>query len=218
MSQSQSDSQPQRNEAVRVFASEFNESTIEFQEQNDVDNEDEENSRAPKYYLLPSGGRANRVLMMGTVTEIEQVSDSPVTLRAKIVDQTGSFFTYAGQFNPDEVSYLQNLEAPEHVMVVGKPNAYTTDEGDTYVSVEPENITVVEKETRDRWTAEATVQTLDRLDAFHEGDAPYGDEAEQYYDFDYESFQADIEEIGAEVVDENADETDAAAQPQAPSV
>jgi len=217
MSQRNTQSQPQRNEAVRVFASEFNEARIEFQKQNDVDNEDEVNNRAPKYHLLPSGGRVNRVLMMGTATEIKQVSDSPVTLRAKIVDQTGSFFTYAGKFNPDVVSYLQNLEPPEHVMVVGKPNSYTTADGDTYVSVEPENIATVKKGTRDRWTTEATVQTLDRLNAFHEGDALYGDEAAQYYDFDHEDFQADIEEIGAEVVDKSGDETDTAAQPQAPS-
>ncbi|MHC3381796.1 RPA family protein [Haloarcula sp. H-GB5] len=155
--------------------------------------------------------------MMGTVTEIDQVSESPITLRAKIVDQTGSFFTYAGKYNPDEVSYLQNLEAPEHVMVVGKPNTYTTDEGDTYVSVEPENITVVEKATRDRWTAEAAVQTLDRVDAFRKGEAPYGDEADQYYDFDHEDFVKDIKEIGTEIINENTDKTDSAAQPQAPS-
>jgi RPA family protein len=217
MSQSQSQSQPQRNEAVRMFADEFNEASIEFQEQGDVDDEDGENSRAPKYHLLPSGGCANRVLMMGTVTEIDQVSESPITLRAKIVDQTGSFFTYAGKYNPDEVSYLQNLEAPEHVMVVGKPNTYTTDEGDTYVSVEPENITVVEKATRDRWTAEAAVQTLDRVDAFRKGEAPYGNEADQYYDFDHEDFVKDIKEIGTEIINENTDKTDSAAQPQAPS-
>lgn len=216
MSQSESQSQPQRNEAVRVFATEFNEATIEFQDEADVDDGDE-NSRAPKYHLLPSGGRANRVLMMGTVTEIEQVSSDPTTLRAKIVDETGSFFTYAGQFNPDEVSFLQDLEAPEHVMVVGKPSSYTTDEGDTYVSVEPENISVVEKETRQRWTAEAAVQTLNRLDAFEEGEAPFGEEAKQYYSFDHDALREEVETAAADLMDDVGLDSEQAAEPQAPS-
>lgn len=213
MSDSQSQSQPKRNEAVRVFAAELNESTIEFQDPDEVEAAEGGNSRAPKYHLLPTGGRANRVLMMGTVTEIEQVSDDPVTLRAKIVDETGSFFVYAGKFNPEEVSFLSNLQTPEHLMVVGKPSSYTTDEGKTYVSVEPETITVVNKGARDRYTAEAATQTFGRLQAFEADEAPYGEEAAEYYDFNHDEFHADVSDIATEIVAVN----EAAAQPQTPA-
>ena len=214
MSDSQSQSQQKRNEAVRVFAAELNESTIEFQDQDEVEAAEEGNTRAPKYHLLPTGGRANRVLMMGTVTEIQQVNDEPVTLRAKIVDETGNFFVYAGKYNPEEVSFLSNLKTPEHLMVVGKPSSYTTDEGKTYVSVEPETITTVSKGARDRYTAEAATQTFDRLQAFEAGEAPFGDEAEEYYDFDHDDFHNDVSDIATETVAAN----EATAQPQTPAV
>lgn len=65
-------SQPQRKEAVRVFAPELNAAEIEFKDPQELENID---GHAPNYVLLPTGDRASRVLMVGTVIETTAVSD-----------------------------------------------------------------------------------------------------------------------------------------------
>jgi len=50
-------------------------------------------------------------------------------------------------------------------MVIGKPN-YTTDEGETNISVAPEQLIVVDEPTRERWEAETAEFMLDRIEAY----------------------------------------------------
>ncbi|MFB6177809.1 MAG: DNA-binding protein, partial [Halobaculum sp.] len=52
---------PTREVARRVFAAEFNDGSHSFKESED--------ERAPLYLLLPTGERANRVFLVGTLTE-----------------------------------------------------------------------------------------------------------------------------------------------------
>ena len=52
-----------REVARRVFANEFNVATHAFKESED--------ERAPNYILLPTGIRANRVFIVGTLTQLE---------------------------------------------------------------------------------------------------------------------------------------------------
>ncbi|GAB3329755.1 hypothetical protein GCM10027355_35970 [Haloplanus salinarum] len=190
---SQSNTQPRRNEAVRVFAPEFNESTIEFQDPEEVETQGKQT--APKYVLLPTGGRANRVLIAGTLTNTAQVSDN--TIRARIVGEAGgTYFCYASQqYSKEAYADLQELDSPEFLMVVGKPNVYTTDSGETNVSIDPENVVAVEKATRDRCVAETAAQTLDRLDALENGDAPFQAQVEEHYDYDYAELRAHVREV-----------------------
>jgi RPA family protein len=195
MSQS-TQSRPQRKEAVRVFAPEFNEAGIEFK---DPDELEEQGDRAPNYLLLPTGDRANRVLMVGTLTDTTEVSDK--TIRGRVVDVTGeTFFVYAGeQYNSEEYSDLNRLETPQYLMVIGKPNTYTTDDGDTYVSVDPENIIVTDEGARERWAAETAEQTLDRIEAFEAGEAPHGEDAATHYDYDLSELRDCVEEVVEEL-------------------
>ena len=68
MSESESDSESvSREVAQRVFAGEFNDASYTFKESDD--------DRAPVYLLLPSGERANRVFIVGTLTETEDVGE-----------------------------------------------------------------------------------------------------------------------------------------------
>ncbi|QZA89484.1 RPA family protein [Salinarchaeum sp. IM2453] len=149
---------PTREVARRVFADEFNNATYTFKESDD--------ERAPLYALLPTGARANRVFIVGTLTEKEDVGDESEYWRGRIVDPTGAFYVYAGQYQPDAASMLRNLEPPEYIAVSGKPRTYETDEGQVNVSVRPESITVVSESVRDRWIAETAEQTLDRITSF----------------------------------------------------
>ena len=153
-----SESAPTREVARRAFAAEFNDASYTFKESDD--------ERAPVYSLLPTGQQANRVFVAGTLTETEDVGEDSEYWRGRIVDPTGTFFSYAGQYQPEAASALRETETPAYVSVVGKPRTYETDEGNTNVSLRPESITVVDAATRDRWVVETAEQTLERIEAF----------------------------------------------------
>jgi len=170
-----SESAPTREVARRAFAAEFNDASYTFKESDD--------ERAPVYSLLPTGERANRVFVVGTLTETEDVGDDSEYWRGRIVDPTGTFFSYAGQYQPEAASALRETETPAYVAVVGKPRTYETDEGDTNVSLRPESITVVDAATRDRWVVETAERTLERIEAF-DGADEYAAMAETQYDPD----------------------------------
>ncbi|MFC4989568.1 MULTISPECIES: RPA family protein [Saliphagus] len=158
-----SGSQLTREVARRTFASEFNDATYTFKES------DEE--RAPNYALLPTGERANRVFVVGTLTETEDVGEDSEYWRGRVVDPTGTFFVYAGQYQPEAASVLREAETPAYVSVVGKPRTYETDDGTVNVSLRPESIAVVDEATRNRWVVETAERTLDRIEAFEAWEA-----------------------------------------------
>lgn len=170
---SQQDQAPQREIAHRVFAREFNDATHTFRESDD--------DRAPVYALLPTGTKANRVFIVGTLTETNDVGSEDEYWQGRIVDPTGTVFVYAGQYQPDAATLLRKLDPPAFVAVVGKPRTYETDEGNINVSLRPENITVVDAATRNRWVAETAQQTLDRLDAFNTANSQYIQLAHEQY-------------------------------------
>ena len=193
-----SQTQLTREVARRVFASEFNDSTYAFKESDD--------ERAPNYAILPTGDRANRVFFVGTLTETEDVGDDAEYWRGRIVDPTGTFFTYAGQYQPEATSVLRETETPAYVAVVGKPRTYETDDGTVNVSVRPESIAVVDEATRDRWVLECAERTLDRIEAFREWEAEqeapesgstvptneYAQMARERYELPVENYRRDV--------------------------
>ncbi|KOX95078.1 RPA family protein [Haloarcula rubripromontorii] len=156
-------STPTREVARRVFAREFNDASYTFKESDD--------DRAPVYVLLPTGQRANRVFLVGTLTETEDVGEDSEYWQGRVVDPNGdTFFMYAGQYQPDAASMLRELEPPAYVAVVGKPRTYETDEGEVNVSIRPESISEVDEATRDRWVVETAERTLDRVKRYKEAD------------------------------------------------
>ncbi len=145
---------PNREIAYRLFAAEYDDSTLSHAES------DEE--RAPNYVITPTGARLNRLFIVGTLTEISAVNDE--MLRARVVDPTGAFVVYAGQYQPDELAALEQLEPPEFVAITGKARTFQPDDSDqVYTSIRPESIAAVDAETRDRWVVSAAEQTIDRI-------------------------------------------------------
>ncbi|MFB6224593.1 MAG: RPA family protein [Haloarcula sp.] len=186
-------STPTREVARRVFAREFNDASYTFKESDD--------DRAPVYVLLPTGERANRVFLVGTLTETEDVGEDSEYWQGRVVDPNGdTFFMYAGQYQPDAASMLRELEPPAYVAVVGKPRTYETDEGDVNVSVRPESISQVNEATRNRWVVETAERTLDRVKRYNEADPedPATDEYIAMADEEYE--QLSIENYRQSVV------------------
>lgn len=171
--------QPSREVARRVFAREFNDATYSFKESDD--------ERAPVYALLPTGDRANRVFIVGTLTETEDIGDESEYWRGRIVDPTGTFFTYAGQYQPNATALLRDIDPPAYVAVVGKPRTFETDDGNVNVSLRPESITIVDEITRQRWVIETAAHTVDRIDSFEDNqeyqtmvESEYGEDLDIY--------------------------------------
>ncbi|GAA0675727.1 hypothetical protein [Natronoarchaeum mannanilyticum] len=143
-----------REVAYRLFAAEYDDAELEHSES------DEE--RAPNYVVTPTGARVNRLFAVGVLTEIEQVNED--VLRARIVDPTGAFVVYAGQYQPDEMAFLERTDPPAFLAVTGKARTFQPDDSDrVYTSVRPESINEVDAETRDRWAVQAAEQTLERV-------------------------------------------------------
>ena len=182
---------PTREVARRVFAREFNDASFTFKESDD--------ERAPVYLLLPTGEHANRVFVVGTLTEKEDVGDDSEYWRGRVVDPTGTFFVYAGQYQPDAASMLRDLEPPAYVSVVGKPRTYETDDGTVNVSVRPESITVVDEDTRDRWVVETAERTLERVEGFDPETNEYAGMAREEYDLPVDTYKREAAEALAEL-------------------
>ena len=164
---------PTREVAHRVFAREFNDATHTFKESDD--------ERAPVYLLLPTGAAANRIFVVGTLTETEDVGEDSEYWRGRVVDPTGTFFVYAGQYQPEAAGVLREAEPPAYVAVAGKPRTYETDDGTVNVSVRPESITVVDVATRDRWVVETARHTVARVQDFDDETNEYAQLARDRY-------------------------------------
>lgn len=143
-----------REVAYRLFAAEYNDAEYSYSES--------EEERAPNYVITPTGARANRVFVVGVLTEVEQVGDD--ILRGRVVDPTGAFVLYAGQYQPDEQAFLEAATPPTFVAVTGKARTFEPEDSDqVFTSIRPESINEVDADTRDRWTVQAAERTLERI-------------------------------------------------------
>lgn len=176
---------PTREVARRVFAGEFNDATHTFRES--------DNDRAPIYLLLPTGARANRVMIAGTLTEKDNIGDDSEYWRGRVVDPTGTFFAYAGQYQPEAAAALREIEPPAYVTIVGKPRTYDPeDSDDILVSVQPESVSVVTAATRDRWVVETAEQTLDRIEGFAPEASSYAAMAQERHEPVLETYRNQV--------------------------
>lgn len=126
--------------------------------------------RDPIYTFLPSGGRANRVRFAGVLTDVEQTGDDGSDqLRGRITGATGNVFVYAGEYQPEARASLANMDAPEHVMVVGKVKTFSPDDSDdVYVSIRPENIATVDESDWAHHLVQAAEGVQTRLESLNE--------------------------------------------------
>ncbi|WP_254768633.1 RPA family protein [Salinilacihabitans rarus] len=148
---------PGREVAYRLFAAEYDDASLSHAES------DEE--RAPNYVITPTGARVNRLFAVGTLTEVTRVNDE--MLRARVVDPTGAFVVYAGQYQPDELATLERLDPPAFVAVTGKARTFQPEDSDVvYTSIRPESVATVDGDTRDRWVVGAAERTVERVGAY----------------------------------------------------
>ncbi|WP_336022371.1 RPA family protein [Halobellus salinisoli] len=149
-----SDAVQGREVARRLFAAEFDDATLSYSEGDD--------ERAPNYVVTPTGARVNRLFAVGALTEVEQVNEEIV--RGRVADPTGAFVTYAGQYQPDAMGFLDRATPPCMVSLTGKARTYQPDDSERiFTSVRPESLNEVDADTRDRWVIAAAEATLDRV-------------------------------------------------------
>ncbi|WNY24131.1 hypothetical protein MmiHf6_14600 [Methanimicrococcus hongohii] len=158
--------------AVRMFAKELKDSDLVYRE--------EEEQYAPQYVLTPTGAKANRVLISGVLTEVENIGTGSEYYRARIADPTGTFTVYAGQYQAEAARFLSEAETPSFVTIVGKVTAFKTDDGNTMLSIRPEYIQNADEKDRNIWTMETAEKTYERIIAVEvqEKSKPEKNEAE----------------------------------------
>ncbi|MFW6040416.1 MAG: RPA family protein [Thermoplasmatota archaeon] len=172
-----------REVAWRIFAGEYNQSTLETEGVEE---------RSPSYVVTPLGAKINRLYLVGVLTETENIGTAEEPMwRARVTDPTGTFFVSAGQYQPNVATAMANLEPPTFVAVVGKANTYRPDEETVLVNVRGELIKEVSEEQRNYWILEAARGMKERLEGISEAkkmDVVY---PEELVDLGYDSNLAD---------------------------
>lgn len=143
-----------RNPARRAFASEVLEARHVFKQG--------DGEQSPKFALLPTGELANRVFMVGTVTDPPEETDGG-RIRVNFVDFSGEAYVYAGQYEPAAETTLRQLDPPCYLAMVVKPDTFETDEGDVYVSLTAQSAAVVDEDTYLQWFDETAEHTINRI-------------------------------------------------------
>ena len=160
-----------REVAWRMFASEYNASTLDIKG---------DGERAPSYVITPLGAKVNRIMVVGVLTDKQNVgTDVEPMWRALLSDGTDRFYVYAGKFSPEAVQILSNLQTPCIVAIIGKCRTYTPQGGNMYVSIRPEQIVETTPEIRDYWIVETAKSTLKRIELTEEAleiDSPTKDD------------------------------------------
>lgn len=149
-----------RETAWRVFAAEYNASTLEVSDGGE---------RSPSFLVTPLGAMVNRLFIVGVLTDIENMGTEQGPMwRARITDPTGTFHVYAGQYQPTAAAALSKLKPPVFAAVAGKSRLYKPESGGTYASIRPEIVKVVDVKLRDYWVLESCQSLKKRLDAARE--------------------------------------------------
>lgn len=149
-----------REVAWRLFAGEYNDSTLEAGGGGD---------RAPTYVVTPLGARVNRLVVVGVLTDVENVgTDGQPMWRARVADPTGTFHVYAGQYQPEAAAALSKVKPPAFAAIMGKSRTYSPEQGTVYTSIRPEMVKLVDENVRDYWILDACRSLKSRLAAMRE--------------------------------------------------
>jgi len=168
-----------RTVARRAFAQELSDSTFTFQEQED--------EKAPVFVLLPTGGKANRVFSVGTITE-RTIDTNSEWVTGTIADPTGAIRIDAGRYEPDYVkAKFDQLNPPEIVSITGKLRVYHSEGGAVQTKIRVSELSTASKAERDRWIVEAANRTIERVQS-QVGQNEYTTKARQVYSYDLERF------------------------------
>ncbi|HWR24592.1 MAG TPA: DNA-binding protein [Methanosarcina sp.] len=155
-----------REVAKRVFAKEF-EACKELEKSARFDSEAVD-SKTPNLLISPLGLILNRVFVVGVITELDNIGTQSEMWKARIVDPTGAFTVYAGQYQPESSIFFSTIQIPAFIALTGKARIYEPEPGSVFVSIRAEEANVVDEEIRNRWVVDTAEQTVERLEVFSE--------------------------------------------------
>ena len=138
--------------AVRVFAGEYNASTLQVRGDGTEDS---------LWVVTPGGAWCRLLYIAGALTEITRSGDM---LRCRIADPTGAFELITGGRKTSMSDTMQNLPVPSFISVVGEARMYRKGENVT-LTVRPDEVRIVDRHVRDRWVLSTAESMLQRLEA-----------------------------------------------------
>jgi RPA family protein len=153
-----------REVAKRIFAREF-EACREL-EKPERDDSEAADSKTPNLLISPLGLILNRVFVVGVLTELDNIGTQSEMWKARIVDPTGAFTAYAGQYQPEASIFFSTVQVPAFIALTGKARTYEPEPGSVFVSIRAEEVNVVDENIRNRWVVDTAEQTIERLEAF----------------------------------------------------
>jgi uncharacterized protein len=169
-----------REVAKRVFAREFEACRgLEKSERSDPETAD---SKTPNLLISPLGLILNRVFVVGVVTELDNIGTQSEMWKARIVDPTGAFTVYAGQYQPEASIFFSTVQVPAFIALTGKARIYEPEPGSVFVSIRAEEVNVVNEEIRNRWVVDTSEQIIERLEIFSDALASgyHGEKLREY--------------------------------------
>jgi len=116
--------------------------------------------------ISPIGFILNRVFVVGVLTELDNIGTQSEIWKARIVDPTGAFTVYAGQYQPEASIFFSTVQVPTFIALTGKARIYEPEPGSVFVSIRAEDVNVVDEEIRNRWVVDTAEQTVERLETF----------------------------------------------------
>lgn len=172
-----------RQVAKRIFAYELGATSLSFKDGDD--------QYSPTYAITPTAAAVNRLFMVATLLEKENIGNESEYWRGRVADPTGSLNVYAGQYQPEAAQFLSDAQVPSLVAIIGKPHTYKTDDGQIKTSIRPEKIFAVDEETQNQWIMETAEATLSRLKAI-DSDDPSALQAREHYELHAETYNTMI--------------------------
>jgi uncharacterized protein len=137
--------------AARVFAGEFNRSTLTVQKTG---------SQGSSSVVTPGGAWCRLVFLCGALTE---VSDQGDMLHCRVSDPTGTFDIVIRGLKTELFTMAKKIPVPAFLAVVGIAQMYQRN-GVYALSVRPESIQIVDRAVRDLWILRTADLTLRRLE------------------------------------------------------
>lgn len=140
---------------VRLFAGEFNRSTLT------VPGEDD---KSAAWVVSPSGAYCRMVFVAGALVEVQEQADM---LSARLADPTGGFDLVCGANTAAPADSIRKIPLPSFVSVSGQARMFRR-EGKTVLTIRPEQVRIIDRQSRDQWIITTARATLGRLKMMHE--------------------------------------------------
>jgi RPA family protein len=137
--------------AVRIFAGEFNRSTLSVPAPD---------GRDLQYVVTPGGAWCHLMYICGVLTE---VSGSAEMIHCRVADPTGAFDLFFGTGRPELANAVRNIAIPSFVAADGRAQMYRRN-GAFSLSMRPDSVQIVDRIVRDLCILRTADQTLQRLE------------------------------------------------------